>query len=374
MAVRGWGGPIAVAIGGAAGAGAAQLGLGYGLGIIAWLPASNGASEAAWKASLAWATWIAATSTIAGAMLADRAGGAHAPSILDTRGARPLALGLWRIALAVAAAVGALVTVALVAVPARAAVRADTFSPQTIAAGYAVLGVVVGLLVAVAALTARAIAINLIATAGWLWLLAIVAVVDGVAGGRGLATAQLGVWHFTAGDGGYFRHLYLPGAALTLGAALVIGALGALSAARRGDNRVGVAVSGAIGPLLVAASYFLAAPGLVGPVAEQLSAYLVAPYAVIAGLAGSVLASALPPTALGVVLGSDHDAARDRAEADGRSAEAEPPAAGANPPGADPSVDPVEPAPARGSASVPSPRSAGRSGLRARLGLRRTGA
>lgn len=364
-----------MAVGGAAGAGAAQLGLGYGLGIIAWLPASNGASEAAWKASLAWATWIAATSTIAGAMLADRAGGAHAPSTLDTRAAGPLALGLWRIALAVAAAVGALVTVALVAVPARAAVRVDTFSPQTIAAGYAVLGVVVGLLVAVAALTARAIAINLIATAGWLWLLAVVAVVDGVAAGRGLATAQLGVWHFTAGGGGYFRHLYLPGAALTLGAALAIGALGALPAARRGDNRVGVAVSGAMGPLLVAASYFLAAPGLVGPVAEQLSAYLVAPYAVIAGLAGSVLASALPPTALGTRVGSDRMAARDRTGADGRSAEAEPPAVGPDPAGTDPSVDPdLEPAPARGSAAVPSSGSEGRTGLRARLGLRRTGA
>jgi hypothetical protein len=43
----------------------------------------------------------------------------------------------------------------------------------------------------------------------------------------------------------------------------------------------------------VAAAYFLAAPRLVGVRAEQLSAYLVAPYAVIAGLAGSVLITAV---------------------------------------------------------------------------------
>jgi hypothetical protein len=386
-----------MAIGGAAGTGAAQLGLGYGMGIIAWLPASIGASEAAWKASLAWATWIAATSTIAGALLADRvSGSAEKPSTVDGRGAGPLALGLWRIALAVAAAVGALVTVALVAVPARAAIRADTFSPQTIAAGYAVLGVVVGLLVAIAALASRAIAANLIVAASWLWLLAIVAVVDGVAGGRGLASAQLGVWHFTSGDGGYFRHIYLPGATLTLGAALIIGALAALPAARRGDNRVGVAVSGAVGPLLVAASYFLAAPGLVGPVAEQLSAYLVAPYAVIAGLAGSVLASALPPALIraGMRPAEVTDAGEGGGEGDestagfgrpdqrdvpaqayasgsmGGAAESGRGAAGGSDEAPDPDLQAMS---ARGSAAVPSPRSdepLARTGLWARLGRR----
>jgi hypothetical protein len=381
-----------MAIGGAAGAGAAQLGLGYGLGIIAWLPASNGASETVWKASLAWATWIAATSTIGGALLADRAGGAP-PGGSPTSGgygAGPLAVGLWRVALAVAAAVGALLTVALVAVPARAAVRADTFSPQTIAAGYAVLGVVVGLVVAIGALGSRAVASNLIVTACWLWLLAIVVVVDGVATGRGLVGAQVGVWHFTDGDGGYFRHIYLPGAALSLGAAFVIGGLAALPGARRGDSRAGVAVSGAVGPLLVASAYFLAAPELVGPVAEQLSAYLVAPYVVIAGLAGSVLASALPTP--GVRTGAPPRGAAGVDEAGGvgavageptggepRSTPADAATAGGGPATPDstatglgaevaaaddepaddgPADDGYEPAAARGSAAVPKPRTA----------------
>ncbi len=79
-----------------------------------------------------------------------------------------------------------------------------------------------------------------------------------------------------------------------MGSALLIGALAAWPASRRGDSRVGVAVSGAFGPLVVAAAYFLAAPKLVGVQAdEQLSAYLIAPYAVVAGLAGSVLLVAL---------------------------------------------------------------------------------
>jgi len=288
MAVRGWGGSIATAIGIAAGASAAQLGLGYGLGIIAWLPSPNGANEATWVASLAWATWIAATSTIIGAICADR----MSASIVDSRDT--LSGMLARGALAAAAAVGALATVALVAVPAREAARADTFTPQTIAAGYAAIGVIVGLLVALWAVASRAVAANVIATASWLWLLAVVAVIDGVATGRGLGSAQLGVWQITSdADRFWFRNIYLPGAALTLGSALVIGALAAWPAAKRLEGRVGTAVSGGVGPLLVAAAYFLAAPTLVGIRAEQLSAHLLAPYAVIAGLAGSVLVTAI---------------------------------------------------------------------------------
>ncbi len=72
MARRGWGGSTAAALGVAAGAGAAQLGFGYGLGIINWAPTGAVRIESAWVASLAWATWIAATSVIAGAVCAQR--------------------------------------------------------------------------------------------------------------------------------------------------------------------------------------------------------------------------------------------------------------------------------------------------------------
>jgi hypothetical protein len=359
MAVRGWGGPIAAAIAVAAGVGAAQLGLGYGLGIIVWMPTEGGTGEAVWVASLAWATWISATSVVAGAVVADRwSGGAEAAAAEGPEaGATPLAMALWRVVLAVAAAVGALVTVALVAVPARAAERADTFSPQTIAAGYAVIGVVVGLLVAIGAIAFRAVAANVVATVSWLWLLAVVAVIDNVASGRGLTNAQLGVWQLTDnGEGYWFRNMYLPGMALSLGSALIIGALAGYPAARRRDNRVGLAVSGAIGPLLVAAAYFLAAPRLVGVRAEQLSAYLVAPYAVIAGIAGSVLISAISPPPADRD-GEPAQAGHDRDPATGESAydanlDRDPT------PGPDGSPTAAS-ASARGHASVPGQRSGG---------------
>ncbi|HEX7743882.1 MAG TPA: hypothetical protein VF462_01285 [Micromonosporaceae bacterium] len=295
MAERGWGGSVAAAIGGAAGAGAAQLGLAYGLGIIVWLPSSGAASDAAWVASLGWALWIPATSTVAGALFADRLGRPHRPSSdgppNSTAG---LATLLGRMTLAVAAAIGALVAVALLAVPARTATRADTFSPQTIAAGYAILGVLIGLVVAGWALSSPAVARNVVSTVAWVWLLGVAAVIDGVVSGRGPTGVPLAAWQMTAGtEDFWFRNFYWPGTALSLGSALVIGALSARSVARAPQARLGAAISGGVGPLLVAAAYLLAPPRLVGSQAEQVWAYLTAPYAVIAGAAGSVIAAAL---------------------------------------------------------------------------------
>ncbi|MDO3705466.1 hypothetical protein Q3W71_27725 [Micromonospora sp. C28SCA-DRY-2] len=317
MARRGWGGSIATAIGVAAGAGAAQLGFGYGLGIINWAPADPGAGPASWVASLVWATWIAATSTVFGAVCAQRLRDRGTPSRppVDPRAddaspaadptpgtgtadpdAGPEQVGPLRLLLlALAAGAGALITVLLVAVPARMAEVADTPSPREVAAGYAAVGVLVGVLTATWALRSRAAAANVIATIAWLWLLAVVAVVDGVLAGRGLTSAQLGIWQLSADDGRYWirDYLYWPGAVLSLGSALVIGALAARGAARHPDHRVGAVASGAAGPLLVAVAYFLAVPRVTAISPEQVSAHLIAPYAVIVGVGGSALVAAL---------------------------------------------------------------------------------
>ncbi|WP_431884483.1 hypothetical protein [Micromonospora wenchangensis] len=287
MAGRGWGGSVLTALGVAAGVGAAQLGFGYGLGIINWTPADAGATEPSWFASLAWATWIAAVSTVAGAVCAQR---------LHERGGDAATGGtLHRVTLAVAGAVGALITVLLVAVPSRAASVPETFSPQTVAAGYAGVGVLVGLVAAVWALHSRAAATNVVATVGWLWLLAVVSVVDGVLAGRGLTSAQLGIWQIAQDSPRFWwrDHLYWPGALLALGSALLIGASAARRAARTPELRLGAVVSGAAGPLLVAVAYFLAVPRLATISPAQVSAHLVAPYAVIVGAAGSVLVASL---------------------------------------------------------------------------------
>jgi len=140
-----------------------------------------------------------------------------------------------------------------------------------------------------------------------LWLLAIAAAVDGAAADDGVRVAPLAVWPF--GPGTYFRTTWsVAGMALMFGAALLIGAGVAWIATRRGDNAVGIALSGAVGPVMVAAAYLLTAPRLVGVRANaQISAYLTAPYAVIAGLAGSVLV---------VVLHANRDNRRARRAAD----------------------------------------------------------
>ncbi|MEH0969984.1 hypothetical protein V6U77_02435 [Micromonospora sp. CPCC 205546] len=331
MARLGWGGSIATAIGVAAGAGAAQLGFGYGLGIINWAPADATAGATAWVAGLIWATWIAATSTVFGAVCAQRlhdrapapdtgpadatptgpAGatpidatstGAAGVTPADAAPAGPGIGALASAALAVAAGVGALITVLLVAVPAREAVAvADTGSPRNVAAVYAAVGVLVGVLAAVWALRSRAAANNVIATVCWLWLLAVIAVVDGVLAGRGLTSAQLGIWQLGPDDGRYWirDYFYWPGALLSLGSALVIGALAARRDARCPDRRVGAAASGAAGPLLVATAYFLAVPRLTAISPEQVSAHLIAPYAVIIGVGGAVLVTALAQRAAG---------------------------------------------------------------------------
>ena len=184
----------------------------------------------------------------------------------------------------------------LVAVPARVAVVPDTPSPRDMASGYAALGVLVGALVALWALRCRAAATNIIATAGWLWLLAVIAVVDSVLAGRGLTTAQLGIWQLSSGSEQQFwirDYFYWPGAALSLGSALLIGALAARPGVRDAGRRVGATASGAAGPLLVAVAYFLAVPRLTAISPEQVSAHLIAPYAVIVGIGSSVLVAAL---------------------------------------------------------------------------------
>ncbi|MET7668690.1 hypothetical protein [Micromonospora luteifusca] len=331
MARQGWGVSIATAIGVAAGAGAAQLGFGYGLGVLTWTPTDAGATDTAWADGLAWATWLGASSTVLGAVCAQRLHQRNAPAPAEpqaeegpdaatspeqptqgghitgaaatvtrsapvveapTRGRGEL---LRRVALALGAGIGGLVTVLLIAVPARVATGADTGAPQRTAAVQATLGILIGVLVAIWALRSRVAAINVTATAAWLWLLAVVSVIDGVRVGRGLTGAQLGTWQLDPDHPRYWisDQLYWPGALLALVPALLIGALAARRAARSAGHRVGAAASGAAGPVLVALAYLTTLPhwSTLGP--AQLSTQLIAPYAVLAGIGGSVLAAVL---------------------------------------------------------------------------------
>jgi hypothetical protein len=282
MARRGWTKSIVAAVLASSGSAAAQLGLGYGLGVIVWTPPGVDAAAArgAWWSALAWTTWVAATSVVIGAVVGDRYGTRPGRGMFVRAGRR--------VVMALAATIGGLLTVPLVALPARAAEVGDNYAPQILAGVFAAAGVVLGLLVSLLALNVRAVATNVFLTAVWLWILAVVVVVDGLMTGGGIDYVQLGVWKFTEG-GPVWRSVYIPGALLMLGAALLIGGLAAFPAAGRADHRAGVAASGAFGPLLVAVAYVLAAPRAGEAPAEMSSAFTIAPYAVIAGLAGSLL-------------------------------------------------------------------------------------
>jgi hypothetical protein len=286
MARRGWTRSIVYAVLGAAGAAAAQFGLGYGLTIIAWLPAVTGETSPAWTSSLAWATFIGATSVVGGATIGDRAGwGARRGRVHRS---------VWCIVMALGASIGALVSVPLVAVPASRVQLSNTFAPHLLAAVYAAVGVVIGLVVAVAGLMARSIGANVLTTAAWLWILAVVAVSGGIAAGR-LDHADLGVWKFT-NEGPTIGPFYLPGALILLGGALLVGGLTAFARAVCGDGRFGVAISGAAGPVLVTAAYLLAAPVQGNAAFEVVSAARTAPIMIAAGLVGSVLVAAVGGT------------------------------------------------------------------------------
>jgi hypothetical protein len=279
MAEKGWTSRVATAAGAAAGTGAAQLGLGYGLGVVVW-PVIATTDDSDWLGSLSWATWITASATVFGAVLASRLGGGPAQRLS----------GAWRLALAASAGVGALVAVALIALPARSAVRDDAFSPQVTAGGYALLGVLFGLVVAYWAVVSRPVAANLMATGVLLWALAITAIVVELAWHRDSAT-YLTSWQFAqAADGERFGTIFWPSALLTLAAAFLIGAIAVIPAIRRKNYGLGAAVSGVVGPLLVAVAFLALAPRLTGALGPLESAYLIAPYAVLAGLAGSASA------------------------------------------------------------------------------------
>ncbi|WP_433372642.1 Hansenula MRAKII killer toxin-resistant protein 1 [Actinoplanes sp. CA-142083] len=279
MADKGWTARVATAAGVAAGTGAAQLGLGYGLGVIVW-PVTVTEDRSEWLGSLGWATWITASATVFGAVIASRLGGAQAPRLTWP----------WRVAFAASAGVGALVAVALIALPARSAVRLDAHSPQMIAASYALLGVLLGAIVAYWAVCSRPVAANLIATAAWLWALAITAIIVELSVNRDSAT-YLSSWQFAEPTiAARYGVISWPSALLTLSAAFLIGVIAVIPAVRRGDLGLGAATSGAVGPLLVAVSFLALSPRLTGTPAAIESAYLIAPYAVLAGLAGSALA------------------------------------------------------------------------------------
>jgi hypothetical protein len=277
---------LATALGIGALAAAAQLGIAYGLGLVRFPRAFP--ADGLWATQLTWTAWFAMLAVLAGAT-----GGVWTAGRLrrGTDRAAPLQLGQ-RIMIVLAAAVGAVVTVALTAVPARAAELAQT-SPPLDAALAALLGVVAGILIAVAALSLRVVAVSVAAVVSATWLVALVSVVPSLGPGGDLPLVRLGVLDLPAfGTGARSTVAVLFPPAL----GLLVGAVVAAAARSRGLPGLHTFLAGFAGPALLALPYLIAPP-TGGDRAVQAPAFGGALIAVAAGLlAGLVVAAARLPS------------------------------------------------------------------------------
>lgn len=275
MAYRTWGRVLLAALGVGLLAGAGQLGFAYGLGVVRFARDFEQLSGQ-WTAHLAWVAWFAMLAAVAGAL---------AGTWLARRDGLPESVGS-RVAVAVAGGVGALAVSPLAMLPARVA-TIDSGDAVMIAGLSAALGALVGVFAAVAVLSLRVAGLNLGAVTVVVWVIALLSVAPSLGPEDPLPEVRLGVLDATwLGEGlaQRFAVIVMPAVALLVGAG--IGAL----ARWRGLPLIPVAVSGVVGPALLALAYLIAGPG------SDADRYQAAPYwgaliAVAAGGLGSVLAA-----------------------------------------------------------------------------------
>ena len=259
---------------------AGQLGVAYGLGVVRFprtFPAGG-----LWATQLTWVAWIAALAVLAGAA----AGAWKARRMRGAPGA-PTSLELGhRMLVALLAGAGAGLTIGLTALPARAAeIPGANPAPALEAALAASLGVVAGILAAVAALSLRVVAVSIIALVAVVWLVALVAVAPSLAPGAELPLVRLGVLDlpvFGAGARSTIAVLSPPVLALLVGVAV------AAAARSRGLPVLHTILSGTAGPALLAVAYLIAAPGA-DDRSVQAPAFGGALVALAAGLLASVM-------------------------------------------------------------------------------------
>ena len=275
MAYRTWGRVLLAALVVGLLAGAGQLGFAYGLGVVRFSRDFEQLSGQ-WTAHLAWVAWFAMLAAVAGGLAGDW---------LARRAGLPATIAE-RVAVAVAGGVGALAVAPLAMLPARAATTGDG-NPVAIAGLSAALGALVGVFAALAVLSQRVAGLNLGAVTVVIWLIALLSVAPSLGPDDPLPEVRLGVLDATwLGDSLAQRLavIVMPAIALAVGAG--IGAV----ARWRGLPMIPVAVSGVVGPALLALAYLIAGPG------NDADRYQAAPYwgaliSVAAGGLGSVLAS-----------------------------------------------------------------------------------
>ncbi|MEV0651208.1 hypothetical protein AB0I28_38740 [Phytomonospora sp. NPDC050363] len=272
MARNAWGTAVVTAFGTAAVIGTAQLGVAYGLTMMDWRDDTAGI----WSTNMAWTTWLAAVSTVLGALAANVVAAAKEAQTVVVRLSSALAAGL-----------GAGLIAPLVALPARDSAQAAVSGTPFLAVG---IGIAAGLALALIAMAAPPVAWSMYASTALVWLLALLSVAVPV-GDKDLPV-QLGVWGTWADMTGALGKRGFALAPPLLIGSLLIGVIVALIASWNGQGQGVAAASGVVGPLLVTVAYLVAGPGT-GTTVDSLSAFLVGPYAAIVGLIGSLVVALL---------------------------------------------------------------------------------
>lgn len=255
---------------------AAQLGAGDALGVIGWVGPHD---DRAWTTLLSWIAFAYAAAVLAGALVGRAA-------ILRHRGGDGIAA---RVVASVMAGGGAAAVIGLAWLPSREVRPPVNANPGLVISLTAGGGVLAGLVLAVLALSVRAVAVGLKVTMAWVWLLAAGAAIAGLTTHEPYPAPRVALLDAPS--------LIPPsdwtGPRVIVVAAGVLGLVVAAVARARGASRLGAAIAGFGGPALVASAYLIAGPG-----EDQREAYLCALLAVAVGLATSAVV-AIPTRAIG---------------------------------------------------------------------------
>ena len=274
-----WARIFAIALTTAALVGAAELGIVYGFDALR-LDRSFVKTGNDWSILLTWIAWFAIVAVVAGT--------SHAAAVVKLT--QRFSVGA-RLTAALAAGIGALVTlVPLTVYPAvNAKIDANFNAPITVAltvVGAVGAGVVLGGLVAGNPPLTTGVLVVALAVSG-LGAVSVVATAPTM-GRLYLTPVRLGVLDLDSISAVQRAQFSMP--ALAIIAAVVV----ALAGRSRRRSRVLIAVCGATGPLTVALAYLISGPGISHDITNQADAYLGAMIAVVVGLIPSMIIALLP--------------------------------------------------------------------------------
>jgi hypothetical protein len=220
---------------------AAQVAIAEATGILAW---NDVGTADRWRTTLTWIAFIYLVGVLAGADIGRRA--------MRRRGARPESMRPLVVA-TVAAAIGSAVAGLVAGLPASGAHPPVSVHPDLVVATTAGVAIAAGAVLALVAGRIPAVATNMRAFVGLTWLLA-------------LACAAAGMLHggsYPAPRPGYpdapslIARAWWSGSYVIVAGSVLIGVVVAIGCRLSGRGRLGLAISGAFGPAVLAIAYMI---------------------------------------------------------------------------------------------------------------------